>query len=352
MNSKISVFQFYSILLLTRLLTTLTYIPAYTEGITASDKIIQTLFRLIFGIIISVPVFLLNKKYGGENQNANSAFNKIKAVIFSIVFFYFAVTTVSRLDLFAGTVVFPETDVKFLLLLVVAFCAYGAYLGLEPIARSAVLFVIPVLLSLTFIFLSLVKRIDLLNLTPLFYNGALPVVKTSLNAVGRTVEYAVIAVSFPFVVGNSKKGFFIWITAQTAVTAIIFFFEGTVLGSFSGMQLFPVYTIASMAQFSFFRGLGAIITGVWILCAFLKISLLMFLQSKLISEAFGVKKITVTAAVALLTAAVCLFVSGNVERFNLIDASYVKFILILISVPILAIAELIMKRVKKCAKQS
>lgn len=351
MNSKISVFQFYSILFLTRLLTTLTYIPEYTEDITVSDMIFQTLFRFIFGVIISIPVFLLNKKYGGEKQNGNGAFDKIKAVIFSIVFFYFSVATVSRLDLFAGTVVFPEADAKFLLLFVVVFCAYSAYLGLEPIARSAVMFVLPVLLSLTFIFLTLIKKIDLLNLTPLFYNGVLPVVKTSVNAVGRTVEYAVIAVSLPFVTGNSKKGFFVWMAMQTVVTAIIFFFEGAVLGAFSGMQLFPVYTLASMAQFSFFRGLGAIITGVWILCAFLKISLLIFLQSKLLSEAFGFRKITVITVIGLLLAAVCLFVSGSVERFDFIDTSSFKLILILISVPILAIAELIKRGVKKCAKQ-
>lgn len=351
MNSKISVFQFYSILLLTRLLITLTYTPAYTKDITASDMIFQTVLRLVFGIIITVPVFLLNKKYGIERRDRKSTFNKIKAVIFSAVFFYFSVTTVSRLDLFAGTVVFPETDVKFLLLLVVAFCAYGAYLGIEPIARSAVLFIIPVLMSLAFICLMLVKKVDLLNLTPLFYNGALPVFKTALNAVGRTVEYAVIAVSFPFVTGNSKKGFFIWMAVQTLLTAVIFFFEGTILGAFSRMQLFPVYTIASIAQCLFFRGLGTLITGMWILCAFLKISLLIFLQSKLISEAFGVKKTVVTVTVAVLLSAVCLFVSGSVARFNFLDTSYIKFVLIILSVPVLAIAELIGERAKKCVKQ-
>ena len=351
MNSKISAFQFYSILLLSRILITLTYTPKYTEGITASDKIFQTLFRFIFGIIITLPVFLLNNKNESELQKKNGVFQKIKAVIFSAVFFYFSVTTVARLDLFAGTVMFPETDVKFLLLLVIVFCAYGAYLGIEPIARSAVMFVIPVLLSLAFICLSLVKKVDLLNLTPLFYNGVFPVVKTSLSAVGRTVEYAVIAASLPFVKGNSKKGFFIWLTLQTVITAAVFFFEGTCLGAFSNMQLFPVYTIASMAQFSFFRGLGAIITGVWILCAFLKISLLIFLQSKLLSEGFGIKRITVTVVSAVLLAVVCLFISENVSRFNAVDSSLVKFILIMISVPALALAELIVKRVKKCVRQ-
>lgn len=350
MNSKISVFQFYSMLFLTRLLTTLTYIPEYTKQITGSDMIFQVLFRFVFGIIITLPVFWLNKKYGSE-KGGNSAWNKVKAVIFSAVFFYFSVTTVSRLDLFAGTVVFPETDVKFLLLFVVAFCAYGAYLGLESISRSAVLFTLPVALSLVFIFLALIKKVDFLNFTPLFYNGVLPVVKTSVNAVGRTVEYAVIAVSLPFLTGNSKKGFFVWAGVQTVVTAVIFFFETAVLGSFSQIQMFPVYALASMAEFSFFHGLEAIITGVWVLGAFLKISLLIYLQAKLLSDAFGIKKTTVIAVSGILTAAICLYISGSVERFDFIDTSYIKLILILISVPILAIAEIIKRGVKKCVKQ-
>ena len=76
MNSKISAFQFYSILLLSRILITLTYTPKYTEGITASDKIFQTLFRFIFGIIITLPVFLLNNKNESELQNKNGVFQK------------------------------------------------------------------------------------------------------------------------------------------------------------------------------------------------------------------------------------------------------------------------------------
>ena len=351
MNSKISVFQFYSILFLTRLLTTLTYIPSYTKEINVSDMIFQTLFRFVFGIIIMLPVFYLQEKYGKETSAQNGIYEKTKAVIFSFVFFYFSVATVARLDLFAGTVVFPETDVKFFLLFVVAFCAYGAFLGLMPIARSAVLSVLPVVLSLVFIVFALVKKIDFLNLSPLFYNGIEPLLKTSLNAVGRTVEYAVIAVFLPFVKGNAKKGFFIWMTVQTFVTAGIFFLEATVLGNFSQMQLFPVFTLASMAEFSFFQGLETIITGVWVLCAFLKISFLLYLQAKLITDAFKVKKTHVFAVLGLLLSAICLFVSGSVERFNLVDTSAIKLILVLVSVPLLSVFEIIKRGVKKCVKQ-
>lgn len=346
MNNKISAFQFYSILFLTRLLTTLTYIPAYTKEINVSDMIFQTLFRFLFAVIITLPLFYLKDKYGKDENVSKGIFNKIKAVIFSFVFFYFSISTVARLDLFAGTVVFPETDVKFFLLFVVAFCAYGAYLGLEPIARSAVLTVFPVMLSLVVIVLALVKKIDFLNLSPLFYNGLMPLIKTSANAVGRTVEYAIIAVSFPYVEGNMKKGFYIWMTIQTFVTAGIFFLEATVLGNFSQMQLFPVFTLASMAEFSFFDGLEAIITGVWILCAFLKISLLLYLQTNILSNAFKVKKAPLLFALGICLTIVCLFVSGSVQRFNVIDSSQFKLILILVSVPLLSIIEIIKRGAK------
>lgn len=346
MNYKISAFQFYSILFLTRLLTTLTYIPAYTKEINVSDMIFQTLFRFIFGVIITLPLFYVNSKYGSMFNGTNSVFEKVKAVIFSAVFFYFSISTVARLDLFAGTVVFPETDVKFFLVFVVALCSYGAYLGLEPIARSAVLSVVPVVLSFVLIALALVKKIDFLNLSPLFYNGVFPLVKTSINAVGRTVEYAIIAVMLPNVKGNVKKGFYIWMTVQTVVTAGIFFFEATVLGNFAQKQLFPVYTLSSMAEFSFFHGLEAIITGVWVLCAFLKISLLIYLQTGLLTETFNIKKFPTLIVVGICLSAICLFVAGGVNRFNAVDSSPFKIVLILISVPLLSIIEIVKRRVK------
>lgn len=351
MNSKISAFQFYSLLFLTRLLTTLTYIPEYTKDITVSDLIFQPIFRFIFGVIITLPLFYFNEKYKGKVGNGTGKWEKIRAVIFTAVFFWFAVATVSRLDLFAGTVVFPETDVRFMLLFVVAICAYGAYLGLEPIARSAVMFSVPVILSLIFIFVSLSGKIDLLNLSPLFYNGVTPVADASIRAAGRTAEYAVIAVSLPFVTGNSKKGFYIWLAVLNIVTAVIFFFEAAVLGKFTEIQLFPVYSLASLAELSFFHGLEAIITGVWVLCAFLKISLLIYLQARLLHEAFGVNKKTTIFVSAVLLAIICLFVSVNTGRFKAVDSSIIKLIMILIAVPLLSCVQILFRRVKKCEKQ-
>ena len=48
-KSKISTFQFFSMLFLTRLLTTFTYIPSYTKDIELSDLVVQAvLYRQVF----------------------------------------------------------------------------------------------------------------------------------------------------------------------------------------------------------------------------------------------------------------------------------------------------------------
>ncbi|MCH5190565.1 MAG: GerAB/ArcD/ProY family transporter [Oscillospiraceae bacterium] len=334
-KGKINTFQFFSLLFLTRLLTTVTYIPSYMDDVLLSDVVIQTFFRFAFGIIIMIPMYLLYRRYGELNiidivRQRSAKLAKITALIYAGAFFYFTLTTVARLDVFAGTIVFPESDINYFLIFVVLIGCYGAYLGFEALGRSAVLSLALVAGAMVFILATLIKKMDFLNFTPVFYNGVSSVAKISLDAVGRTIEYSIIAVSLPKVTGNKKNGFFFWISAQTLVTGIIFFFEVAVMGNFTSTQLFPVHSLASLAEFSMFGRLDAIITGVWILCAFLKISLLIYLKVSILKKEFGEKKpIYYMLPIGIALSAINLYVSMSVGRFAMLDSSTVKMSLTL-----------------------
>lgn len=360
-KGKISTFQFFSLLFLTRLLTTVTYIPSYTDDVLLSDIVVQTFFRFVFGIIIVIPIFLLYRKYGEINiidivRRRSPMMAKITALIYVGAFFYFTLTTVARLDVFAGTIIFPESDINYFLIFVVLICCYGAYLGFEAIGRSAVLSLAPVVGAMVFILATLTKKIDLLNFTPVFYNGVVSVAKLALDAVGRTIEYSIIAVSLPKVTGNRKKGFFIWLITQTLVTGVIFFFEVAVMGNFTSTQLFPVHSLASLAEFSMFGRLDAVITGVWILCAFLKISLLIYLQVGILKKEFGNKKpIYYLAPIGVLASAINLFISMSIGRFALLDSSTVKMSLTLSTaffIPLIVLILSVRKKERKECKKS
>lgn len=358
-KGKISTFQFYVMLFLSRTLTTVTYISSYTKDVRISDMLVQPIFRIVFGIIIMVPVYLLHKKYSNQNvldvvRERSSKLSKFLSMFYVIAFFYFTVVTIARLDVFTGTVVFPETNVNFMLIFVIIFCCYGAYLGFEALGRSSVLSAMMVLPAIAFILCALVDKVDLLNLSPVFYNGVTPVIKTAIDSVGQTIEYAMIAIALPKVSGKKVKGFFVWLFSQTLLMAIMFFFAGAVMGNFASTQLFPFHTLASLAEFTMFDRLDAIFTSVWIMCAFIKASLLIFLVTDILHKEFPrLKKTNYLVATGVLSVILNLFIAGGIERFSVIDNSIIKIVITVITVFIIPLLVLIFvrkRRTEKCAE--
>ncbi len=359
-KGKISAFQFYVMLFLSRTLTTVTYLSSYTENIRLSDMLVQPIFRIVIGTLIMLPVFRLYKRHGNKNvleliNEKSEKLAKLVAIVFIIYFFYFTVVTLARLDLFAGTVVFPETDVEYMLIFAVILCCYGAYLGLEPLGRSSVISAALVIPALIFIMLTLVKKVDFLNLTPIFYNGVMPVVRVAVDSVGQTVEYGIIALMIPRVTGKFRKGYFIWLFSQVFLMAIMFFFACTVMGNFASTQLFPFHTLASLAEFSMFTRLDAVFTGVWIMCAFIKAGLLMFLQTDILTTYFGqFKRMHYIVAIGIFTIIANLFISQQVRWFNIADNSVIKIIITGLSVLVIPLLVLITDRKGRegCGRQS
>ena len=67
-KGKISAFQFYVMLFLSRTLTTVTYISSYTKDVRLSDMLVQPILRIIVGSNIMIRVYLLYKKYSGSDD--------------------------------------------------------------------------------------------------------------------------------------------------------------------------------------------------------------------------------------------------------------------------------------------
>ena len=105
----------------------------------------------------------------------------------------------------------------------------------------------------------------------------------------RTIEPAAMAVLFPRVSGNKKRGFFIWMSVLAAFLEIVFFFTFSGLGDYAMTQLFPIHSIAVLSEFSVFQRIDVILTGVWILSAFIKISFMLYLSSYIASRSFSAK---------------------------------------------------------------
>lgn len=359
-SKNISTFQFFVMLFLTRTLTTVTYLSSYTENIRLSDMLVQPIFRVLIGTVMMLPAYFLYKNHKEKNlieiiEDRSKTFAKIVSMVFVLYFFYFTVVTIARLDLFAGTIVFPETDVEYILVFAIILCCYGAYLGLEALGRSSVVSAVFVIPAIFFIILTLTDKVDFLNLTPIFYNGVTPVLKVSVDSVGQTVEYGIITLMMPRVTGKYRKGYYIWLLSQVSLMAIMFFFACTVMGNFASTQMFPFHTMASLAEFAMFTRLDAIFTGVWIMCAFIKAGLLIYLQSELLRRYFGkFRRAHYIIAIGFLTIVTNLIISQRIEWFTVIDSSKIKIIITGFSVLLIPLLTLILKgrSSEKCEKQA
>ena len=357
-KEKISSFQFYSLLFCARLLTLFSYIPAYSEKVLPFDMCAVGVAQLLLELILSLPLLILMKKQPNKGVidragELSTALSRTVSLIYCAVFFYFTLTTLSRLDLFAGTVVFSETEVRFGLFFVTAVCCYGACLGFQALGRSAVLVLVPSAAVVVFVLLTLIKKIDPLNLTPLFYNGAQSFFETLIMSAGRGVELAIPAVMYGNVTGKKRRGLCIWLVAYAVFFVTAFFMQASVMGGFAQTQLFPFHSLAAIGEYSMFRRLDALITVVWLICAFFKLSLLIYLQARLLSNSFtALKPKPAAVGVSVIAALAAFFVSGSIDRFILIDKSLIKIISVALCTAVIPLVFLIFdRRGKQCRKQ-
>ena len=139
-TSKISVGQFFSLLFLSRLLSVLTWSPAYGDTMNSSDLLLSGFIGMIIIAVFAVPLFILFKNNGTSPlMPVGKTTEKVISVMYTALFGYFAFSTLSRLDLFAGTVIFPDSDTTLFVLISVIMACYSASLGLEALGRAGVI---------------------------------------------------------------------------------------------------------------------------------------------------------------------------------------------------------------------
>lgn len=293
-TSFIRTYQLFCILLLSRLLPILTLVSIGTEQPSSTDYLVSVFFAGIFILILSIPMLLLLKYYPQMDivdvaYCISPKLSKIVSLLYALFFSYFAFITLSTLKLFVATSVFPNDEsTLFILICIVASC-YAATLGLEALGRASTVALGIFVFSFLFIICIMLDKVNLLNFTPLFSEGVSPSVKFGIRMASITHEIAMIFVLAPRVKGNKQKMYAGWLFSLLLLVFVIFFFTFSGLGEFAVRQLFPVYSMAVLSEFSVFQRFDVLLTGVWILTAFLKISLLFYLQSELLKKSFGEK---------------------------------------------------------------
>ncbi len=360
MKNKISSLQLFCILFVCRLLGTFTYMNQLQTTLHAGSRIISTLICLILSVLTALPVLLfLQKQKNTSFLNSVCIISdktaRIIGISYTVVFLFAAVITLTRFGLFAGTVLLQNTGLYisvFFLLLVSVYCAHQ---GLQPLTRTAVIFAILLLVSLIAVIAGTVGEFRLINIPAVQGDDVPAVIGQAFFSACRNIEIPAILFISEEIKGKAHTTVLKFITAFCIISTLLFTIAGGVLGEYGEQQIFPLFTLSSVAKFGLFGRAEDLLTGIWIVCTMLKTAFLLYVASRCLQKALHKEMKTPYIAIGsgLIFAGYLLFSADipttiRLLRTWLLPAGYVLFTVLIPTV----LYFFIKKKEKKSKKEN
>lgn len=326
-RGKISPVQLFFILLVSRLVVTLTYVQTVSVGRFSSDLLLSIAFAFLFTMLLSMPVYLCIIK----NKNPLSV--KWIAVLYALYFVYSAAVNISRFSYFASSRLNPESSMVFFIIIIAAAACYAAAMGIESLGRFGVFCGAVLVIAVLVVAVFNIHNIDVINFYPVFGNSRSEIFENSAVFTANSIEPALLLMLSGRVNGKKAKPLFFGIAAAFATIFLLIFLCIGVMGSAASLQAYPIFTLFQMASIGSFSRLDMFHTAFWVFALFLKCSVLIYAASSAVTKFTHRTK---CIAVALITGAAAVImtevIGTGMAAFTKI-LSIATFILFVVAVP-------------------
>lgn len=286
--------QLFVMLFVSCMVVSMTYGNVFVGSSELWDHIISALMALFATWLILVPIyrlFLIDEKMN-VFDNAGDLCGKFGFIIIGVYTFYFLVISVHTLSIFEKFItgsINPPISVPLLSILLIVSSCYGAYKGIEALARTSGFIFVAMTLLIIFFILSLLPAVEPINCKPFMYDGQGYVFEGLKFMISQSSCIPALAVLMPMAKGKCKKGIIFWnLGIYIIFAALVYLIIGT-MGDFAVTQLFPVYTAAGIGKFGSFKHLDSVYLGIWISGIFIKLSLFLMLAGEGFKKIFGEK---------------------------------------------------------------
>jgi spore germination protein (amino acid permease) len=200
----------------------------------------------------------------------------------------------------------PRTPASALILIFMLNVFLLSYLGLEPIARSAQAFAIPIVLAFLVVVFGSIPPLDLLRLKPWFADGLLQILRGATFVAPYFGEGAIVLYLIPAL--QNKEG--IWKTISwsgvlvcLAFASLTFASIGTLTATWTASVPYPGLRLARNVSIGrFFHRFEPLFLSMWYLSVYLKTSLLLFLAAQLLAHVFNQKNYRLLLGILLAVA--------------------------------------------------
>ncbi len=320
--SYISARQLFTMLIVFRIVIIMTINSILMGGNRLLDNLMSCAIAFTLNFVLVLPIYFLNRRSPRTNilEKSYDLFGPFGAGIsmfYALYFIFVDCYYLSFFHIFTVNVLDPYIPFWLIAVSVMAVAVYGAFQGIEALARTALLILVVILTGMLFLFITVIPRINLNNLYPLWVDGTDQMWTGVLQVLGRSTCFPIMAMLLPQVSGRKKLGFLLWNLILYLFMAIGIFVLVSSLGSYVDTQLFPFFSLASIAGVRPFQRMDAIFIGVWLSGLFLKIATDLYLVTQCCIKVFGQRSRKIsTLAGAVLIAGGSVLISSNRQWYQ------------------------------------
>lgn len=360
-KGKITSLQMALLMYPTIVATAILAVPSLTAKYAQQDLWISPILASVVGIFTVYITSRLNKLYPNKTiiQMSENIMGKVpgKLITLFFLFFYIHVTGLIVRDYseFLVGSFFFKTPITIISGSMVFLCALAVRGGIEVLGRVAQLFSPIFCIPLIILIILLIPEFRISNLSPILEGGFFPAMKGAIVPSGWFSEFFIMIFLLPFL-NEKKKGMKYGMVAVVVVMLTLVVVNLTVqlvLGTTTATKVYPLMNVSRyIGVGDFFEHLESISMAIWIMGAFVKISVFYYAVSSGIAQWFNLSDFRLVIwPVAILIVEFSFWSIPNIMEYSRFDfiafPFYAIFIQVIIPVFLLLIATIQKKRESK-----
>ena len=327
-KDKVSALQMGIVMFLVLIGTSLLLMPSITTRLAGNDMWMTPLLAMFAGYFIVWITFRLHAMFPGLRFTTylgriiGSVPGKIAGLLFMVFHLHITAATVRDYVEFMSTSFFEKTPMAVLIVTMVFVCGLAVRGGLETIARCAQLFIPAILLLLALDLFLLLPDLEFQYLLPFMEKGAWPVAQGTLIVDGWFCQFMLVAFLYPAIREQDRKialrtGHWT-VAAVAAIMLVVNLFILMVLNGIAAKTNYPVLFATRLIRVAdFIEHVESIILIIWVLGAFIKISLYYYVAAVGIADCLGLRHYrTIVYPVGLLVCAMTVWVAPNLQALS------------------------------------
>ncbi len=333
MTKKISKWQLVFLLLLCRIFTLMTYVPAFSQDGGIALRLKAAVISVLIQAILVIPLIILSNRFPDRSvteiiyEKSNVA-GCVAAVLYLLFFISLCTGQVLHyVGFLSDSFLHGEKFFPLAALLIV--CTYCAYCGTEGLARSSVVMMIPFLLMIVLMGIGAKDAFSINNFY--FEKGSHGLTGAVMDDLARNGEIVAAAFLMKNLHSGLKCVLYRLLAAKLIVTSVIFALITGVLGDLADTLGYPFLTVGSLTNSGAFRQNGALYLILWTISAVISISVFISIISGITSEIYhGTKLRNAFSALAvfIVSAAFMFYKADYSSVRNILCGGYAQLVLL------------------------